>query len=157
GVQMKKTVYVLILVTTLFVGATAQAADKYWVSFSNELSIYLMQIDSDGTIVVPPTLISSYPPFVTILTALSNAGPGQLTFWALEKQLDVHSLLLQHRTVNTDNLTGSTPGLFPIAPDLIETSLFSLSATQNVPNSFITFQKSTSLKAFGTTDSSGFD
>jgi hypothetical protein len=158
---MKSLVIVLLMVSTLFLATGAQAANTYWVSFSAigaTASIYLEKIDSTGAILVPPTPITTFPPSLFFLTTLTNGAPGELFVWGegVDVTKPTQSIIVERTNVSTDNFATSTLREFPVLPTQ-NGQLFSLSSTQNVNNKLLTFQVSTSLKAFGISPTGAFD
>jgi len=141
---MKRFLLVAIAAFILFVGFTVQAADQYWVAFTgfsvsgSSAGLFLMKIDSNGRILLPPTpVITSYPVLFS-LNAITNGDPGQLLFIGIgaDPKKGMGPGVVQTATIDINSLTPSGVTKFPILP-FQGSATFSLGATQNVPNKLI--------------------
>jgi len=141
----------VLFVLTLLLQSFTVANDNYWISFS-VTNAYIAKISSSGKILVGPTEVASAgsKPYVAFITALSNAGPGDIYYWMTT--LSNNHVELQRGLIHKAN--PAKPGFqsFAVAP----IGVLTLGITQDLPG-FIVFERPLNiLKGFLVTGSAKY-
>lgn len=144
----------VLLCGVLVVRASAvliAAPELYWISYISESGVHLLQIDSMGNIVRPPTRVISLAGLGSVAgpSAIGHRSPGRLVLWLTREQDTILRVIVRKRTLEVLSVI-ETP-LQTVNPGFIQ-------VTRKNKNNFLVLQteipEGQFLIAFGLTDAS---
>jgi hypothetical protein len=125
-----------LVLSALLLQSFTVANDNYWISFS-VTNAYVAKINSSGKILMGPTEVASAGsrPYAAFITALSNAGSGDIYFW-MTTHPNNRTIEVQRGKIHKANPSKPNLQAFGIAP----IGVLTLGITQDLPG-FIVFER----------------